>query len=289
MAEAVVERRIANYGNLEYGSDRSSNKSHYIRFTAKVHAGGDYFLSGGSVDANPSNQKQNLTLARAPMRMSQDSIKLYLPAQISVSQKTNYGEAEMGGMVAMGMAAMRNFVGEGGSVGAAANAAVEEMGTGIGDASMRKISALAEGMGLTGAVAKQNIESGVTVNNRTEMMFEGLDRRSFAFTFRLIPHSAKEAAEINKIVTSFRYHMLPEIPDGQDFGRALRAPSTYMINYAHEKQLHKIGECVLESVDVKYGGERPQFYHDNRPTETELTLQFKELEIMTKDKIKAGF
>ena len=83
--------------------------------------------------------------------------------------------------------------------------------------------------------------------------------------------------------------MLPEIPDGQDFGRALRAPSTYMINYAHEKQLHKIGECVLESVDVKYGGERPQFYHDNRPTETELTLQFKELEIMTKDKIKAGF
>jgi hypothetical protein len=45
----------------------------------------------------------------------------------------------------------------------------------------------------------------------------------------------------------------------------------------------------LESVDVKYGGERPQFYHDNRPTETELTLQFKELEIMTKDKIKAGF
>lgn len=289
MAEAVVERRIANYGNLEYGSDRSSNKSHYVRFTAKVHAGGDYFLSGGSVDANPSNQKQNLTLARAPMRMSQDSIKLYLPAQISVSQKTNYGEAEMGGMVAMGMAAMRNFVGEGGSVGAAANAAVEEMGTGIGDASMRKISALAEGMGLTGAVAKQNIESGVTVNNRTEMMFEGLDRRSFAFTFRLIPHSAKEAAEINKIVTSFRYHMLPEIPDGQDFGRALRAPSTYMINYAHEKQLHKIGECVLESVDVKYGGERPQFYHDNRPTETELTLQFKELEIMTKDKIKAGF
>ena len=228
-------------------------------------------------------------MTRAPMRMSQDSVKLYLPAQISVSQKTNYGEAEMGGMVAMGMAAMRNFVGEGGTVGAAADAAVEEMGTGFGDAAKRKLSSLAEGMGLTGAVALTNIESGVTVNNRTEMMFEGIDRRSFAFTFRLIPHSAREAAEINKIVTSFRYHMLPEIPAGQEFGRALRAPSTYMINYAHERQLHKIGECILESVDVKYGGERPQFYHDNRPTETELTLQFKELEIMTKDKIKAGF
>jgi len=46
---------------------------------------------------------------------------------------------------------------------------------------------------------------------------------------------------------------------------------------------------VLESVDVKYGGERPQFYNDNRPTETELTLSFKELEIMTKDKIMEGF
>jgi hypothetical protein len=53
--------------------------------------------------------------------------------------------------------------------------------------------------------------------------------------------------------------------------------------------LHKISECVLESVDVKYGGERPQFYRDDRPTETELTLQFKELEIMTKDRIADGF
>jgi|TARA_B110000208_G_scaffold174439_1_gene219121 hypothetical protein len=291
MAEAIVERRIANYGNLEYGSDRSSNKSHYVRFTAKVHAAGDYFLSGGAVDATPSNQKQNLTVTRAPMRMSQDSVKLYLPAQISVSQKTNYGEAEMGGMIASGMAAMGAYQ-DGVGFGAGSDglkAFIGESGTGFGDAAYRKLSSLAEGMGLTGAVALQNIQSGVTVNNRTEMMFEGIDRRSFAFTFRLIPHSAREAAEINKIVTSFRYHMLPEIPDGQEFGRALRAPSTYMINYAHERQLHKIGECILESVDVKYGGERPQFYHDNRPTETELTLQFKELEIMTKDKIKAGF
>jgi hypothetical protein len=46
---------------------------------------------------------------------------------------------------------------------------------------------------------------------------------------------------------------------------------------------------VLESVEVQYGGERTQFFVDDHPVQTNLTLNFKELEIITKERIQKGF
>ena len=307
--------------HYQYGADRENAGKHFIKFTPFIHVPGKAVLtlseqaaqvaavykSGAAVAAavgNAFNSQQNnleqgnRVVTRSPMKKSKGSVKLFLPAQISVSQKVNYAEAEMGGMLAAVMGAVSNYSGTGGLGGLDAlgkiftdvtEGAAKTAGTSLADAAIRTGAKAAEGMGVTGATAYHNIKSGISFNNRSEMMFEGIDRRSFAFTFRLIPHSAREAAEIQNIVTSFRYYMLPEIPQGLEFGRALKPPSTYMISYSHQDTLHKIGECFLESVDVKYGGERPQFYNDNRPTETELTLQFKEMDIMTKRKVLEGF
>ena len=297
-----LNNRFKNQGELVYGLDSGANQNHFIRFTAMIHSKANLALIAGENSVadilTTSNLEANRVVTRAPMVSSETMIKLFLPAQIAVSQKVNYGEAEIGGLIAGGMSSLKSFMGTDGSLGdkgvASLKAGLAEFtgatgAGGIGDVALRAAAKVGEGLGVTGGTAAINITSGVTVNNRTEMMFEGLDRRAFAFTFRLIPHSAEEAATIKQIVDSFRYYMLPEVPEGATFGRALKAPSTFKIQYAHEKELHKIGESVLEGVDVKYGGDRPQFHRDNRPTETELTLQFKELDIMTKRSIVEGF
>jgi len=84
---------------------------------------------------------------------------------------------------------------------------------------------------------------------------------------------------------------LPEVSARDGLGRTLIAPSTFDIEYSNtvRDQLHKISTCVLESVNVKYGGERPQFFKDGYPVETQLDLQFKELEIITKERVMAGY
>lgn len=293
-----LNNRFKNQGELVYGLDSGANQNHFIRFTAMIHSKANIALNSVAESLATSNLQVNRVVTRAPMVSSETMIKLFLPAQIAVSQKVNYGEAEIGGLIAGGMSSLKSFMGTDGSLGdkgvASLKAGLAEFtgatgAGGIGDVALRAAAKVGEGLGVTGGTAAINITSGVTVNNRTEMMFEGLDRRAFAFTFRLIPHSAEEAATIKQIVDSFRYYMLPEVPEGATFGRALKAPSTFKIQYAHEKELHKIGESVLEGVDVKYGGDRPQFHRDNRPTETELTLQFKELDIMTKRSIVEGF
>lgn len=279
-----------NQGTLEYGAANGHGKKHYVRFNARVQTGVNSYLAGGAYNEEPNNSEQNLTVTRAPTRQTKGSVVLYLPAQINVSQKANFGEPEIGGLVAGGLSAMKNFTGfnlESGK--AAVNAVKDNVGQSGTEAAARQLGNLAEGAGATGAASLANIQTGRTINNRTELMFEGVDRRSFSFTFRLLPHDAAEAATIQNIVKSFRFHMMPHQMPEAEFGRTLVSPSTYNISYSHQAELHKISECVLESVDVKYGGERPQFFHDNRPTETELTLQFKELEILTKSRIEEGF
>ena len=54
----------------------------------------------------------------------------------------------------------------------------------------------------------RDIRAGKIRNNRTEMMFEGIDRRSFSFTFRMLPTNPKEAEAIEDIVTTFRFHAM---------------------------------------------------------------------------------
>jgi hypothetical protein len=280
----------SNTGTLEYGRNNGHGGAHYVRFNARVQTGANSYLAGGAYNEEPNNSQQNLTVTRAPTRQTKGSVVLYLPAQISVSQKANFGEPEVGGLVAGGLAAVKNFTGANSESGKAAiNAVKDQFGQNIGEAVARGLGNLGEGLGATGAASVTSIATGRTVNNNTELMFEGVDRRSFSFTFRLLPHDAAEAATIQEIVKSFRFHMMPHLPNAAQFGRTLVAPSTYNISYSHQAELHRISECILESVDVKYGGERPQFFHDNRPTETELTLQFKELEIMTKKRIEEGF
>ena len=271
-------------GGLTYPSEvgTMSRDSHYVQFFVNEQLNGSAeFSVGAYVNGGTNNDRNPGSIKRAPTVRTLGSICLYMPAQIQVSQKANYGEAEIGLLVASALAAGRNLGGE-------TNFDVGEFANTIGRQGANMLASTLEGAGATGAKAALAIQSGKTVNNRTEMKFEGIDRRAFQFSFRLMPKSANEARRIEQIVTMFRLHSMPQF-DAGDLGRTLIAPSTFDIEYFPSEHLHKIGTCVLEAVDVKFGGERPQFFNDGQPVETELTLQFKELEIVTKEKIAKGY
>ena len=57
--------------------------------------------------------------------------------------------------------------------------------------------------------------------------------------------------------------------------------------------LHKISTCVLESMNVTYGGDRYKTFDGNEkgapPVETTITLNFKEMELITKDRAEEGY
>jgi hypothetical protein len=272
-------------GGLTYPADvgTMSRNSHYVQFFINENTAGTVSMPGGAIpSSNPEPAFGAIT--RRDTRRALGSITLYMPSQIQVSQKANYGEAEIGMVVAAALKTGQSLMGE-----AASDFDLGQFASTVGAQASNSVAAALEGAGATGAQAALAISTGRTTNNRTEMKFEGIDRRAFNFTFRLLPKSAAEAQRIQEIVTMFRLHSMPEFDRSDSLGRTLIAPSTFDIQYTPDEHLHKISTSVLESVDVKYGGDRPQFYKDNHPTETELTLTFKELDIVTKDKIAQGY
>ena len=109
----------------------------------------------------------------------------------------------------------------------------------------------------------------------------------------------QEAEEIRNIVTAFKMNMLPEGMESADgfTGKSLKIPNTFDIKYmfvGRENQyLNKISTCVLESMNVTYGGDRYKTFDGNEdgapPVETTITLNFKEMELITKQRAEEGF
>ena len=131
---------------------------------------------------------------------------------------------------------------------------------------------------------------GVAVNPRNEQYYVGPGFRSFSYTFDFYPKSAKEAKDVQDIVKLFKYHSSPAMEEAKSAGRFFIAPSEFEIHYMFKEgpnpNLHKISRCVCTDVDVRYGPEN-QFstFEDGNPVTTQLTLNFTELEFMTKEKI----
>ena len=268
---------------------------HYVMFFINKQALSTInFGSGATVGAaqqgqvNANQEATTLQIKRAPTQRLQQAIALYMPAQLSLSHKANYGDAEIGALIAGGAAALgemgkgRSLMETAKSIGAGA---LDNAADAVG---LAAIDALDATIG-KGARAALEISQGKITNNRTELQFEGIDRREFSFGFKMMPTSPEEAQTIEEIVTLFRFHAMPEIDESESDGRTMIPPSTFDIEYFPNTHLHKISTSILTSVEVKFGGERTQFFVDDHPVETELTLNFKELEIITKRRILDGF
>ena len=277
----------ANRTSYQYPLDvDSKSSSHFIQFQIRVRQQATINYGSGAVDATRSGGNEYITVPRPPRKTLDSTIQIQMPPTIEVSHKVNYADTEIG-LVVAGLLAAGNAINK---ENITSKETVEKVASAVAAEGSRLVANVVEGIGVTGAKAALELGKGRVTNNRTELKFEGIDRRSFAFTFRMLPKSSEEAQIIKEIVTLFRYHAMPEFPtEGTVGGRTLLVPSTFDISYVPGRHLHKIDECALESVQVKYGGERTQFFVDDQPVETELTLQFRELGIITKEKIAEGF
>ena len=108
--------------------------------------------------------------------------------------------------------------------------------------------------------------------------------------FRSLSRSAAEAKNVKTIIDRFKFHMHPEISAG---GLFYIYPSTFDIAYYYRGQknnaFHRISTCVLEKMNVDYGGAGFHTFADGSPTEYEISLVFRELEVMTKERIAMGY
>jgi hypothetical protein len=230
----------------------------------------------GGVNADAANGAIATNVAQAISRVS-TTIALYMPNQMGVEYNTDWTKTDLG-------VARTIFA------GSIADAVAD------GTVSVLK-KALQSSSELEGIAAAAGNALRIASNNHTELLFENVSYREFDFEFMFVPQSPSEALNIQNIIKAFKFYAMPEIIAGT-VGRFWLYPSEFDISYisngVENPWFNKISTCALTSIGVNYtpSGVWSALRKTGVMTPgvaTKLTLHFKELELMQKQRILDNF
>ena len=258
-------------------------------------SGNEIALSSGGRNRS---QLQGLGAVRKTTTRISDSIALYLPANVSDSTQAKYDDSATGMLGVTLTDAIRgyksftekDFEATGKIAGKALSEFSQEALKRLGGA---MVDALA---GTESAIPLANKVFGRADNPFVEVFFNSMEIRTFTYNFIFAPRNEAETAEIQQIIQLFRFHMAPELQGTNS--RYLTLPSEFDIHYMYKAQdgqayendyYNRIGTCVLENVVTNYTPNGVKSFADGAPTQIKMDLTFRETEVLTKEKINAGY
>jgi len=233
------------------------------------------------------------------LKRTNDAIVLYMPPQVVLNTIATYKESELGTMLGMGLDAAENNRAaqlQGGANAAGIQGFKDVMRMGAEQAKKLAKTAFAQsGNDVIGAEQKMN---NLAENNFMEVMFGGLGFRKFSYTWKFAPKSPEESAEVDKIIRTFRFHMLPEKKLGT-LGRYYILPAEFDIFYMFRGEentwMNKVTSAVCINCDVNYTPNGYQTFrpHEKRngapPVEIDFKLDFMETKLITKEDVLDGY
>jgi hypothetical protein len=274
--------------NLKYPSNLDSDvRGHIIQFSINDTIPSSYDEKNNkfSVDQNTntvnSDLKSDLFFQPKRTRIAQ-TIALYIPETISENYQSNYTDVSV-------LDAIKEIGSAMSSLGGAESSAMGNFIGGIGSIATSTIDTLQSN---TGKLAGSAL--GVAINPNKQILFDGIEFRTFQFTFTFSPKSLPESDIVNQIIKTFKYHAAPTIGTGLA-AAFFTPPSSFTIEYLYNGStntyVNRIAECVLESINVNYApnGIWSAFDSTGAPTQVTISLQFKELELIDRNKINQGF
>jgi len=322
LQEATVSSKPANDSNpsaplskglynevLKYPLDLESAEGHYMIFNVWARNPAEKELP--SSDLNISNQQlgayndtftserffdetTNLSWAKGETgyasKQIKDTVVLYMPDDVSVNYNSKYEAAEVGAIVG-GLAGIAD------SLKGRTGAGDTFKGAGLQLAKLIEPLISFGSLGTaSGTLAALQRKTGLAPAPLQEMIFQGIDYRTFNYSFTMTPKNNKEAQMVSKIVDTFTYHMLPE-KLGTGAALAFRIPSEFTIRYMYRGKangyLNTITYCALTDMKVSYGGsEKFRTYRPDTkgapPVQTKVDLTFQELELIDKRRAVYG-
>ena len=238
---------------------------------------------------------RGMNVKRKATRRLKTSISMYMPSTVEVTYGAGYKDEPIGALADSVLEAYAAYsedrIGDMGDTVANMDDPLKVM------LATMLTSTLGVLPGMGGIKELYAMREGKVYSNRMEVAFQGLEKRKFNYTFKMTPRSEEEAEEIRAIILAFKANMLPELDGDYQMGRRMVIPNTFDIKYMYQgdenQYLNKISTCVLENLTVKYGGTQFQAFKGNNEgapiVETEISLQFREMETITRERIFEGF
>ena len=260
---------------------------------------------GETIVGGKTKIKVGLESTDANSRLSKDMnsrtkymIELPIPQDITDSNSVTWGEDRMNvlELAALNVAqsAMGGDIGEG--VVQTAEAAVTMLNTGVEIPGLTSDTQAAVRAALSGAaigalgsnVSARSVISrstGQILNNNLELLFQGVNLRSFPFSITFSPRGPQESQVVKDIIRSLKMSMAPkagEFDGSASQGIFLKSPDVFQLRYMKDDVdhpfLNSFKLCALTGMSVNYTNAGTYTtYEDGTPVNIRMNLTFKEL------------
>ena len=245
----------------------------------------DWFQNGEALTYpqdlfSTGNQAYVFFVVRDPTLDSSRVLKrigLYMPPDIRASYGANWEEADIS------LDQLINFYSD------ITSGDMKTAGQTVGAYAQKTIGA-AISKSIGGNLGEEaSIKTRILPNPAQGLLFKNVDFRTFSFNFEFYARSVKESESIRQIIKMFKWAMHP----GGGAGASWVYPNNfdiYLLSPSH-RYMFNIAQSVLTSMDVDYGGAGATTFFKNTgaPVAIKMSLDFKELSVLTKEKIRKDY
>ena len=279
--------------------DADGNKSVLKADEKAINEKGETIVGGkDKIKLGFETSDANSRLSKDMNSRTKYMIELPIPQDITDSNSVTWGEDRMNvlELAALNVAqtAMAGNIGEG--VVQTAEAAVTMLNTGVEIPGLTSDTQAAVRAALSGAaigalgsnVSARSVISrstGQILNNNLELLFQGVNLRSFPFSITFSPRGPEESQVVKDIIRSFKMSMAPkagEIDGSVSLGMFLKSPDVFQLRYMKDDVDHPFLNafklCALTGMSVNYTNAGTYAtYEDGTPVNIRMNLTFKEL------------
>ena len=247
----------------ELGQGKGSLATAYSAFTETASSIGDFFKDVGQ--GKSLSESFNIELNKRKTK-TVATIALYMPETMAFQYGASYGKASL----------VNTLVSAGNLAGKKGKA----------------VSSFAEGALRADATKLILATQGLALNPQEQILFDGIDFRTYTLAFTFTPYSRDEAKQVKDIIKLFRQYAAPRIKPGAA-GMFFIPPGTFKLKFLYNGKentnVTRVGESVIESIDVNYTPNGWSTHSDGAPVQTTLTMTFKEIQLVDRTQIEKGY
>ena len=271
-----------------------------LRYPQKSIGKNDDYLEIGVIEYVPpgvetgaNNLKLQTGTEKNSKQKPRQTIQLPIPSNIGDTNQVNWGDDSFNPLAAFGAEQIGNTLNSGNLLKGLADAYSNTINTG------KEILTRGGGQDLISKYFQSELintlganttpqgllsrASGNVLNPNLELLFSGVNLRSFSFDFDFTPRDEKESNVVKEIIRVFKISMAPRTGSNTEgAGLFIKAPNVFLLKYKSGSQdhpyLNKFKPCALTSMGMNYTGSGSYAtYADKTPVHMKLSLSFTEL------------
>ena len=224
------------------------------------------------------------------------NIELPIPQEVNDSNQVTWGDDRMNALELAGLAVAQKFMKNGAVEGIQqSQQAIRAMLSGVNLPDIKEDTQNAIRAAISGAavgalgsnISAQSViarSTGQILNSNLELLFQGVNLRSFPYSITFSPRSPKESDVVKAIIRSLKMSMAPKAGEynGSAQGIFLQSPDLFQLKYLKDGEEHpflnKMKLTALTGMNINYTNAGTYAsYEDGTPVNIRMDLTFKEI------------